>query len=320
MKVAIILSGALRTIKKTMRYFKQNLLLNTDVDVFACLQNDTQTPNEEWNAWLKEEIGTHLKAIEWYSPETHPFWIEHRNYILQYLHIHDGFKNYLKNGGSMIEYYQLQIAYMHLITCERCNSFRYDYIIRTRTDTIFAKPVDFHWLNWDETEVQTRLERVKNELLSKNNDASDGNIIISFMNTLLSDDIIPNIANMNGISIPYNTQSFPKMSEMTDYIRNGRYILTFRSNLLYIVKREYFYLIPCLGTFYGFQDFYKSDSAYWWNAETQFQAACHNANLTIFNYATIFDDRSLYEYDEKRYFDDKFNIVNPFMIYCIVRQ
>jgi hypothetical protein len=320
MKVAIMLTGALRTIKKTMRYFKQNLLLNSEVDVFACIQNDTSISNEEWNTWLKQEIGANLKVVEWFNPQTHSFWLQHRDYILQYLHVHDGYKNYLKSSGSMIEYFQLQIAYMHMITFERCNGFRYDYIIRARTDTVYGKPVDFHWLNWSQTEVMDRVEKIRNMLLYKNKDASDDNVLTNFMNTILSDDIIPNIENLNGGSIPYNNGALPKIDELTEYIKTGRYILTFRSNLLYIIKREYFYLIPSLGTFYGFQDYYKSESGFWWNAETQFLAACHNSNLTIFNYNTVFDDKSLYEYDEKRYFDENFNILNPYMIFCIVRN
>ena len=56
MKIAIILTGALRTIKKTMRYFKQNLLLNSDIDVFACIQNDKDNNNCIWEEWLKNEV------------------------------------------------------------------------------------------------------------------------------------------------------------------------------------------------------------------------------------------------------------------------
>jgi hypothetical protein len=36
-----------------------------------------------------------------------------------------------------------------------------------------------------------------------------------------------------------------------EYIHHGRYILTFRRNLLYIVKRDFFDIIPSLGYSYG---------------------------------------------------------------------
>ena len=56
MKVAIILTGALRTIKKTIPYFKKHLLLQP-TDIYICVQNDTQESEETWNAWFKEELG-----------------------------------------------------------------------------------------------------------------------------------------------------------------------------------------------------------------------------------------------------------------------
>ena len=45
MKVAIIYVGTLRTIKKTMKYFKQNVLLQSDVNVFSCFENYTNIPD-----------------------------------------------------------------------------------------------------------------------------------------------------------------------------------------------------------------------------------------------------------------------------------
>lgn len=57
-------------------------------------------------------------------------------------------------------------------------------------------------------------------------------------------------------------------------------------------------MIPSLAFMYGTV---KSPhiNDYWFNAENQFQAACYNSDLTIFDYNTLFEDKSLYEYDEK---------------------
>ena len=57
-----------------------------------------------------------------------------------------------------------------------------------------------------------------------------------------------------------------------------------------------------------------------WNAESQFQAACYNSGLTTFDYNTLYEDKSLYEYDEKRYFDSDYNPNNNAMLYCVVRN
>jgi hypothetical protein len=318
MKVAVLFTGALRTIKKTIRYFKENVLLNSDVHVFACIQNDTEMTDTEWNEWLSNEMELNLKNIEWFNIVHHPHWLQNREFLLSNMVIEEYHKHYLRNSGSMIEYYQLQLAYIKMMNYELLNNFKYDYIIRTRTDTVFAKPIDFHWLNWTNDDVQQRIEIIKKELIDCNLDSSDQNVIRYFMNTVISDKIIPNIHKLTGGYIPNRDNSI-QLHNLYNYIKNGSYILTFRVNLLYIVKRDLFYLVPCIGTLYGFLLSKNTDPSFRWNAECQFQAACYNSNLTIFDYSTEYDEKSLYEYDEKRYFDTEFNILNPHMVYCLVR-
>ena len=320
MKVAVIFTGALRTIKKTIRYFKQNILLNSDVDVFACIQNDTGTSNKEWEQWLRQEMGDHIKHIQWFSLSDHNDWISIRDKSLSNLNIDDGWKNYIKNSGSIIEYYQMHLAYLKMSNYESQHS-KYTYIIRTRTDTIFAKPVDFHWLNWSDDQVGQRINRINEELELSQIEITPLSTLRYFMSTLLSDDLIGNTQNLIVNYVPNQTDQFtPKTpNEINNYIKNGLYIQVIRANNLYIVRRDLFNFIPSLPYMYGFLRSPHNDN-YWFNAENQFQAACYFSNLTIFDYNTLFEDKSLYEYDEKRYFDLDFNIINPYMLYCLVRN
>lgn len=319
MKVAILFTGALRTIKKTIRYFKQNLLLSSDVDVFACIQNDTTLPDSEWEEWIRQEMGQHIKNIEWFSPNQHNEWVTLRDKLVSNLYITDNWKNYLRNSGSLIEYYQLYLAYIAMCNYEDRNQ-RYKYIIRSRTDTIFAKPIDFHWLNWTDSEVQDRLDRINLELTESNITINPQTTLNYFMTTILSDQLIPNIQNILPQFIPNSNPQIPtNATELNQYIKSGPYILTIRANNLYIVSREYFNFIPTISFVYGLL---KSphNNDYWFNAENQFQAACYFSNLSVFDYNSIFEDKSLYEYDEKRYFDLDYNILNPYMLYCLVRN
>lgn len=318
MKVAVIYTGALRTIRKTMMYFKQNVLLNSNVHVFACVQNDTQTLASQQEIWIQNELGNHLKNIEWFNLSTHSGWIQIRNQLLENMNINDNTRNYLKNSGSMIEYYQLQLAYIKMSKFESDHNFKYDYVIRARTDTVYSKPIDFHWLNWSDDEVNIRLDKIKNELIETSIEPSNNNIIHYFMNTLLSDNIIQNIYNITS-KTTIGRDYILDISKFNNYIKHGSYILTFRKNLLYIIRRDLFYTIPSLGTFYGYMKYHASEPDYWWNAESQFEAICYNSNITIHDYSTEFDEKSLYEYDEKRYFDLNYNILNPMMLYCLVR-
>jgi hypothetical protein len=318
MKVAVLFTGALRTIKKTMRYFKQNVLLDSDVDVFACVQNDTSIPNSEWESWIREEMGGHLKLITWFSPDDHQDWISLRDKLISHLSLIEHWKNYIKNSGSIVEYYQLYLAYLKMCSYEDTHQ-RYKYIIRVRTDTIFAKPLDFHWLNWTDLDVEERIQKINNELTLSKIEVTPKNTLTYFMTTLISDRLIPNIQNITNRYIPNQYGLIPSSAtELNQYIKTGAYILVIRANNLYIVSRELFNLIPTLSFMYGFLKSPHNDE-YWYNAENQFQSACYFSGLDVFDYNTSFEDKSLYEYDEKRYFDLEFNIMNPYMLYCLIR-
>ena len=319
MKVAVLFTGALRTIKKTMRYFKQNVLLNQDVDVFACLQNDTSMSNSEWESWIREEMGDHLKLITWFSPDDHQDWISLRDKLISHLNLIEHWKNYIKNSGSIIEYYQLYLSYLKMCSYEDTHQ-RYKYIIRVRTDTIFAQPVDFHWINWSDSEVEERIQKINNELTLSNIEVTPKNTLTYFMTTLISDKLIPNMQNITTRYIPNQYGVIPSsVTELNQYVKTGAYILVIRANNLYVVSREFFNLIPTLSFMYGFLKSPHNDE-YWYNAENQFQSACYFSGLAVFDYNTLFEDKSLYEYDEKRYFDLNFNIMNPAMLYCLVRR
>jgi hypothetical protein len=328
MKIAIILTGALRTIKRTIRYTKEMLIQpNKECELFLCVQNDTKDPNDEWLQWFKDQLGAKLISLIWFSKDAYPDWIVHREILLNHMAIDGPWKNYLRNSGSIIEYYQLQLAYMEMNLKEQLTGCNYDYIIRTRTDSIYTKPVDFHWLSWTHSDIEQRILAIKDEVIASGLNNSPQAILKYFMCTILSDDIIPNIPYIIAQcdfseQDAYNTATELNAVELTEYIKKGRYILTLRQNNLYIVNRHFFNFIPSLGTMYGmFRS--KVEDDYWFNAENQFRSACHHSGLTIFNYSSEFEERSL-SYDtawiEADFFDLEFNCINPRMLYCIVRK
>ena len=66
--------------------------------------------------------------------------------------------------------------------------------------------------------------------------------------------------------------------------------------------------------------YHGSELNYWWNAENQFDAICYHANITLYQSSTLLDANSICDYDEKRYFDSDYNIINPYITYCLVRN
>jgi hypothetical protein len=329
MKIAILFTGALRTVKKTIKYFKQHLLLHSDVNVFACVQNDTSESEESWNQWFQDQIGSHLKYINWFSHDKFPYWTQHRDLSLNHILLDPVWKDYLRNSGSMIEYFQLQLAYMKMCYYESEHHFKYDYIVRSRTDSIYAKPIDFHWLSWTDEEVAKRIDCIQNEMKLSNLEITPHHLLKYFMTTIISDDLIPNLQYILADYTPSSIEIPPKETDtisfetsLNEYIKKGRYILTIRKNNLYIIRRDLFHFIPTLGTMYGFMRSPISDD-YWFNAECQFRDACYYSCLSIFEYSTLFEEKSLeypYNWNEADFFDMDFNCINPRMLFCVVRK
>jgi hypothetical protein len=315
MRVAIILTGALRTIRKTIRYFKQNLV-SDNTDVFACVQNDTTQTEEEWNRWFAEQI--HITSLVWFSLSNHG-WIQQRELLLEHICIDETWKGYLRHSGSMIEYAQLQQAYLKMTQYEHMRQQRYDYIIRARTDSIYCKRIDFHWLQWTDEEVSQRIAKVREEMILSKIDLP---LLSKYvMTTLISDHMISNIPYIHATVYTGMSQKEPTIEELAEYIRTGRYILTFRKNNLYIVRRDLFHLIPSLGTMYGqFQSPYSDP--WWFNAEGQFTSICYHAGLTTYDYNTDVEDKSVEVtgWNDADFFDEHMNCINPRMVYCVVRR
>lgn len=322
MRTVVLLTGALRTIKKTIRYFKQNVL-RVDVDVFLCVQNDTTQSNGEWTAWFRDHLGDHMKSIEWFALADHPEWMKQREHLLASMDIGEGWKHYLRTSGSMIEYFQLHLANRTVCLYEQRHQFQYDYVVRARTDSIYAKPVDFHWLSWTDEEVSQRLRRVQSEMIRCGFDVTETSLLHYFMSTLLSDDTIPHLGTILTSNVLHEADSPPlgaAPSVWNQYLKNGRYILTIRKNNLYLIRRNLFFMIPSLGTCYGLPRSPAADDI-WFNAECQFRSACYYSGISIYEYSTVFEETSLDDvvrWQESDFFDEKGDVKT--MVYCVVRK
>jgi hypothetical protein len=185
---------------------------------------------------------------------------------------------------------------------------------------LFAKPVDFHWLTWSEEDISQRIHNIQQCMMAADIEVNPTSTLRYFMSTLLDDSLVFHVANLIGDFVTNKRVPIPSTpKEILEYLHHGSYILTFRANNLYIVRRELFHLIPSLFSMYGLITLPQQDT-YWFNAENQFQYACHHSGLAIHDYNTLFEDKSLYEYEESRYFDEAYRIKNPTMVYCLVRR
>lgn len=314
MRVAVLYTGALRTIRKTLPYFRRNVLLHADVHVFAQLQNDTTLSEEEQAAWLQSELSSHLVSLAWFRVENYPGWIQWRESTLSTLGLNDGWTTYLRDSGSMLEYLQLFNAYQDLCAQERTRGYRYDYVVRLRPDNMLAHPLDFRWLSWTEEEVAARWSRL--QALRPTQDPLT--LLNEFMTSVWADHLLDHVSHFTGQCRPAPGFIYP--TDLRAYLQQGSYILTMRKNNIYVVRRELFHWVPALGYLYGSLRAPQAEPEYWANSENQFQSACYYAGLTVHDYSSNFDEQSLYEYEEARYFDERGEIKNPHMVYCLVRN
>ena len=319
MRTVVILTGQLRTIRKTMRFLKRNVVTGHQ-DVFACLQNDTQESEESWETWLRQEIPT-FKRIIWFSNERCPEWIPIRTRLVESMAISNLWKDYLKTSGSMIEYYQLYLAY-HAMEHDEQRHGRYDQLVRMRTDSIFCKPIDFHWLDWTVSDIASRWNEITKRLEQQISEVTHSRVFHTFMGTLLSDDLLTNIPSLLLRTLPHEGAVIPNtMEEMHEYLHRGRYLIGVRTNNLYVVRRDLFHLIPALGTMYGlFRG--PHEDAYWFNAECQYINACYHSCVTVHTYSTLLEEHSLVYASQWR--EEDFFVEGepryPEMLYCVVRR
>lgn len=93
------------------------------------------------------------------------------------------------------------------------------------------------------------------------------------------------------------------MNNFYDYFRNGKYLLTLRENVVYLINRKYFYPISTLGVAYGLTK-YDVSNEYWFNSENQLKSVCHYSEIDVFDIYTQNECLSLCTYDKNNYFDE----------------
>ena len=301
MNIAVIYTGEDRTICDTLSYFKKNVLLNNNVHVFSVIQTNNIDSIQKL---IKLHMGDNLKSCEWFNKNDSVL-----NSIMYKLvtnmDIDNKTKDYLLNSGSIIEYYQLWLGYIAMTGKENKEKFKYDYVIRYRTDIVINKAIDFTWLDMTADEIKRRMDIIYT--ITNNKDVEKN--VIYFMNSLIDFDRMDNIiassdciVNNNSLDIQnlMNDNNKKFINNLKKYIKSGRYIITLRKNLFYMIRRDLFSIIPTLGICYGT---YKDDGDYWWNAESQFQKLLTEQNITIFNSTTDIEDKSLYAYEKNNYYD-----------------
>lgn len=319
-KVAIIYTGLVRTIEKTIKYFKENVLLDENRHVFAVLQSDNI---EHYDKFLRENVGENLKSVQWLN-NADELWINTREHLLSNMNVDESWEHYLRTSGSMIEYYQMHLAYQEIEKREIEDNFKYDYILRTRCDIILTDPIYFNWEGQYSTEkIKEILEEIKT--FGNYETIVRAEVITAFMNSFYNNKrmLCKDIRYNNYLHFDYNKLLEFKNEEellyaLRVYLLDGKYIITIRENLVYFLKREWFENISKLGITYG--SHIMPNNSYWFNSESQLKQTCIETGLDIFDSTTHLENKSLYEYYEPDYFDSNGNLIQNKDFFCFIRR
>jgi hypothetical protein len=367
MKIAILYTGALRTIRDTMHYLKKNVLeaasrAGHSVEVFAVLQSNDLLHYRESNwshmpfpptvpstvedskiteEWLHEQLTGHLQTLTWFRPND-SLWIKLREHLLANMNLPPHTATYLRNSGSLIEYYQMYLAYTNLLQHERTLNMTYDYVIRLRPDVIIAHPLTFSWLTWTVEDIQERFLEIQKATGTA--DTYGASNFLRFMNTLYRP-TVDSVMDKDMYSLPRdtgnnftlyrpteNSAALPQNhgdlfdwqapnlgTQIQKYLQTGPYAVTLRGNVVYMLPRQYMGSLAVLGTSYGL---YANPNTYtsWWDAENQFQGICLAQRLVIFDCCAQMECDSLYQYDQARYYDENGNVKNEPRVFFFLKR
>lgn len=331
MKIAIFYTGELRTVEKTMPFFKQNVLLqggenpcrNIEFHVFATVQT---SPDQQmkYETFLRENIGTNLSSLHWFERSQYSgIQTQLLKELQETTDLSSGWIEYLRTSGSMVEYYQLFLSYQQMVMKEQAEGFRFDSVVRIRPDIVLTRPLTFDWLLWNTVEdkqgIINRFIEISRITEKGNNIFGDDNIEL-FINTLYDyplrlkkrglGDFTHNKSLINGVL--NRLDSFPNLQltdldeiieKMRNYIHKGRYMVSIRKNVFYFMSRDCMTDICELGVSYGRERDTKKYS-HWFDAESQLTTLCEKRGVSVFNSTMGLEDLSLYNYKTDNYFDE----------------
>jgi hypothetical protein len=320
LKIAILYTGEFRTIEKTIPFFKQNVLLNNDYHVFSVIQTNNDDSIEKY---IRDELKYNLKSFLNYD-KNNIDWIELRENLLKDMNVNEDWKNYLRRSGSMIEYNQMYLAYKLMDDYETIHNFKYDYVIRFRTDTVLKEPISFDWIHWNTCDIKNVLFKIKEKY--KLDCLICPEILKIFIN------IIFNEKRLN-YDISYFDNDFDvgacKMlltetdddifiQKLSDYLKNANFVVGLRINVIYFMHRSIMDKIHVLGVNYGKYKYEKD--MYWFNAECQLIQICLENNIDFYSSTAVLEDKSLYEYNRSNYFDNDNNLKDDSYSFFIMRN
>jgi hypothetical protein len=300
-KVCVLFTGAYRTFDKTYKHILDNILKPNSAKAFIlCETEQSQMEFENLIRTRWDEYVGSVKGLQ--TTRTSEF-----NNIIEYLfkskpglsntklNEHGFNQDYLKNSGSILEYYQFMKCYELMLEYERINNVKFDIIIRSRLDLIITQPLN----------LLDFFNKIDNNLLAKYKEDV-------YIRSLGNENMAKELSDNKVVKL-FEYEPFRKSNTIFDIsatlkkINENKQIWTFYCNWIWIAKRHTMDLLYSFIYFYGH---FLSNKRDYFNSENQFfdYLNYHNCEIHHFftqnewdlwtqhevhGYKTILDDTSL---------------------------
>jgi hypothetical protein len=222
-------------------------------------------------------------------------------------------KHYLKTSGSMVEYYQLYLAFQKMKEYEQQKGFQYTHVIRMRTDVIVAKPIAFFADDFQETFFEQNYENMANDTI-----VSCVFSLNRCQTMVEADDfhVLANNAVLKELMNCPRFATFERKKLLMDCFKSDSCLFTIRKNLFYFGSRNVFEIISQLGTTYGQRRWHLREN--WFDAESQLETICLENGIGIVDSTTQMEEKSLYHYTERDYFDANGQLLDNPAVFCFI--
>lgn len=311
MKIAILFTGAYRTLDRTHIFIRKQLLEPNDATSFIFCQ--TNKSNDEFYILMKQRWGPYFgSSVAVESTRTSEY-----NNLLKYLletkpAISEqemnkfGFtQHYFSSGGAILEYFQFLKVYQMMLEYERIHDVHFDIIIRSRLDVVLNEPllIGSFFEHCNEPLLNNYGEEIYIRSLGNEHIAR----LISqkkIKSYHYFDSFPSNDSNSNENHLPSNDPN-----EIMKKIHTKDYLWTFYCNWLWIGKRHVMDKLYPLVFFYGSYDVNKFHN---FNPEIQYYEYCKNHNIELLYFCTEYDFQ-LFQFQQKTFYfliDDQGNF-NP---------
>ena len=172
MPVAVLFTGQERSLRRTIRLLKRNLLEPNDAVVFLACESDD--PARMASYFQGSHYGGSCILQTFRTPEFQSFMqmldLSDRPALRQSVFDRstEGWgMHYLHSSGTVLQYYQLWKAWLMLLDYEAANNMKFDVIVRCRPDCLLTEKLDLSKLTTTSDEVTCRcmgVDRIRNAI------------------------------------------------------------------------------------------------------------------------------------------------------------